>query len=204
MAKALVARQREQNPRDVHDNVYDLARTNPELVAKSVTKLARKKNQSDSQADSMAVAAREGMGMLIGVGATLGAAWLDGRVEADRDAMLAEWIGAGNAASDDCPVPWELEGVKDPATAFLGVPWLALPPLAFGAFYGLARSVRPKTINGRKTIPGFGESAMFYSMVMTLAYGFGTYARGRSFCSRERAISRGEVQISIAPKSEAA
>ncbi len=204
MPKALVARQREQNPRDVYDNVHDLARTNPELVAKSVTKLARKKNQSDSQADSMAVTARESVGMILGIGATIGAAWLDGRVEADRDAMLAEWIAAGNAASDDCPVPWELEGVKDPATAFMGIPWLAIPPLVAGTLYGITRSVRPKTINGRRTMPGFLESTLFYSTIMTVAYGFGTFARGRSFCSRERAISRGDVQISIAPKAEAA
>ena len=204
MPKALVVRQREHNPRDVYDNVHDLARTNPELVAKSVTKLARKKNQSDSQADAMAVAARETVGVAVGVLATIGVAWLDGRVEADRDAMLAEWIAAGNAATEDCPVPWELEGVKDPATAFMGVPWLAIPPLVSGALYGIARSVRPKTINGRRTMPGFAESILYNSTIMTLAYGFGTYARGRSFCSRERAISRGDVQISIAPKSEAA
>lgn len=204
MAKALVARQREQNPRDVYDDVHDLARTNPAALAKNVTRLAKKKNASDGQADQMAKAARETVGVALGTLATVGVAWMDGRFEADRDAMLAEWMAAGNSASDDCPVPWELEGVKDPATAFMGIPWLAIPPLVSGVIYGAIRSMRPASINGRKTIPGFGESIFYNATVMTLAYGFGTYARGRSFCSRERAISRGDVVISIAPKSEAA
>jgi len=86
----------------------------------------------------------------------------------------------------------------------MGVPWLAFPPIVTGAMYGLTRSVRPATINGRKTIPGFFETSMMYATVMSIAYGFGTYARGRSFCARERAISNGNVVISIAPKSEAA
>jgi hypothetical protein len=204
MPKAIVARQREQNPRDVYDDAHDLARTNPSALAKNVAKLARRKNQSDGQADAMAAGARELTGVAVGTLATLGASMIDGRVEADRDAMLAAWIDEGNAASEDCPVPWELEGVKDPATAFLGVPWLALPPLVFGGLYGLTKMMRPKVVGGRKTMPGFLESMMYYSSLFTLAYGFGTYIRGRSYCTRERAIGRGDVQISITPKAEAA
>lgn len=204
MPKALVARQREHNPKDIYDDVHDLARTNPSALAKNVAKLARRKNQSDGQADAMASGARELFGVAIGTGMTVVASMIDGRVEADRDAMLAQWIAEGNAASEDCPVPWELEGVKDPATAFMGVPWLALPPLVFGGIYGLTKMMRPKVIGGRKTMPGFLETSMFYSSILTLAYGFGTYARGKSYCKRERAIGRGDIQISIAPKAEAA
>ncbi len=83
-----LARQRQINPKDVHDDVHDLARVNPEKLAHEVTKLARKKNHADGQLDAADAATSL---MLGGLGAIATAGLLalgTGAQPAQRDAGI--------------------------------------------------------------------------------------------------------------------
>src|SRR6266508_3078539 len=107
---------------DLADDVRDTARTNPEGLADSVVTLAQKKNAAivrEARAKNamkyMSAGATDFFATLGALVVTGGVGWLDGKMEATREAMIAEWEAAGNTSAV-CP-PWEL-GVKDPSVAF--------------------------------------------------------------------------------------
>ncbi len=203
MATKALARQRAFNPRDMYDDVHDLARVNPAAVAKNVTRLARRKNQSDGELDRAERASVELVGSLGAMAITGLVGHWDGKLEAVRDAMLADWEGAGNARAQDCPVPWDLEGVADPGSLFgkWWIPKLLIPPVVAGIGAVLA-AVPRKTVNGRMPMPGFIETLMTRTAQFTFTYAIASWARSKGFCQRAQQITNGTYQISITPAAE--
>jgi len=208
--KALVARQRAFNPRDFHDDVYDLARVNPSAAAKNVTRLARRKNQADGELDSAERTAIELVAMTAGVAITGLAAWWDGRIEAVRDAMLVQWETQappedqmqGAAGSAMC-LPWEVPGVADPGWYFGYVPKLLVVPAVAGLVAVLAAPKKPKH-GGRTPMPGFIATAAMRSAQFSFAYAVGSWARAKGYCQRETQITNGSYQVNITPPEEVA
>ncbi len=196
-----IARQRQFNPKDLFDDVHDLARVNPEKLAKDVVTLARKKNSGDGMLD----AADHATGML---GGTVGAiavtgllGLMAGKQNAQRDAMLAEWENQGNtlASSPRCS-PWEV-GVKDPTVAFWKIPWLAVAPLTAGGLWLLARRRRHKKTKGRRSIAGGFEVFLFQTMVLSGGLLAASSASNMGYCKRADQITSGTKTVSITPKT---
>ncbi len=203
MATKALARQRAFNPKDMHDDVYDLARVNPAKLAQNVTRLARRKNQSDGDLDRAERAAVELVGTVGAAAVTMLVGHWDGQIEAVREAMLAQWESAGNDASTNCPVPWEMEGVADPGTAFWVVPKLLIPPVLAGVGAILA-AVPRKAVGGRMPMPGFIETLLTRTAQFTFVYAVGSWARAKGYCKRAQQIDQGSYTISITPREDAA
>lgn len=207
MATQALARQRAFNPRDMHDDVYDLARVNPAALAKNVTRLARRKNQADGELDSAERTAIELVGMTTGVAVTALNAWWDGRIEAVRDAMLVQWEAqapteSSGGVSGLC-LPWEVPGVPDPGWIMGYIPKLLVIPAVAGVVAILAAPKKSKQ-GGRAPMPGFIATAAMRSAQFSFAYAVASWARAKGFCQREAQITSGTYQVSITPREDAA
>lgn len=191
-----LARQRQINPKDVHDDVHDLARVNPERLAKEVTKLARKKNHADGELDRADAATSL---MLGGLGALATAGFLalgTGAQNAQRDALINEWERRGNELDEVSPTPFE-RGVKDPTIAFWKVPWLAIPATLSGVAYWWANSARRSEVKGKRSIASGWE--IYFGLTSLLSTGLLVHkvVGDRSYTKRAHEIMSGVKRIEL-------
>lgn len=191
---ARTLRQKNFDARQYHDEAYDLARANPAALAKSVTQLARKKNAQDGaldKADSGTIELGAFVVMLASMSAML---WWDGRLKAQRDAMLAMWVAAGHPVEgEQCPMPWEVAGKTDPELLVGPVPKTALFPAAAAVIALVARASR-----GQKKVPGFWETAATRTAAGTFAILVAGMAQSKGYCQVERSIATGQTKVDIA------
>jgi hypothetical protein len=192
-----LARQRQLNPKDFHDDVHDLARVNPAKLAKDVTALARKKNAADAELD--AADATTSL-MLGGVGALATAAMIAvgaGSRNAERDKIIAEWESKGNDL-DSGPTPWEV-GVKDPTIAFWKIPWLAIPAAIAGTGYVIANRRRHGAAKGKRSIAGVGEVYLGFTSLFSTVMLIAKIASDRGFIKQAHLLTTGVKKVSITP-----
>lgn len=195
-----IERHRQFNPRDLHDDVHDLARVNPAAVANEVIKLARKKNSGDQALD----VAQRNTGLFFGTGGAVILTGIMGAIagsqNAQRDAMLAEWENQGNTTTGGLRcTPWQV-GVKDPTIAFWKIPWLAITPVVTAIAWGLtARRRRKHTPKGKKAIIGGGEIFFAMSTVLNGTLALADALSNQSYCKREAEITSGSAQVVLTP-----
>jgi len=119
MSSGKAALARRFNPKEYKTDALELMRSNPELAADAMTKLARTKNAaegelSDGQEATMGIISGTlASVMMLGVGN-----WI-GSDEEKAQAMITDWemSGAASIGADieQYPAPWDHpEGVKDP------------------------------------------------------------------------------------------
>ena len=196
-----IARQRQLNPKDLFDDVHDLARVNPEKLAKDVVTLARKKNSADGMLDAASHATGMLGGTFFALLTTGAVGWWAGKQNAERDAMLAEWESQGNTlASGVRCSPWEV-GVKDPTIAFWKIPKLALPPLISAAAWMLLRRRRRKSTKGKRSIAGGGEVFFFMNMILGSGLLLAQSLSNVGYCGIEKQITGGTKTVDITPKT---
>ncbi len=187
-------RQKNFDPGDYQEKVYDLARTNPALLAKTVTQVARKKNQNDGHLDKADAGTIELVSFVTLVGVTSGMMWWDGRLKAKRDATLAAWQAGGHAVGEGCPKPWEVAGKSDPETLIGPVPKVALVPAGSLLLWAVARIGRA----GKKSAAGMFETAMYRTSLTTFAVLVASLAQTKGYCGAEHEIVTGQTTINVA------
>lgn len=197
-----LARQRQFNPKDVHDDVHDLARVNPEKLAAEVTKLARKKNHADGQldqADAITSLTIGGIGAIVTAGAL---AVATGAQNAQRDALINEWERRGNEIDEVSPTPFE-RGVKDPTIAFWKIPWLAIPAALSGVAYVWANGARRAEAKGKRSIAGGWETYFGLTSLASTVLLVHKIVADRSYSKRAHLIMSGvkRVELKVAKAS---
>lgn len=191
-----LARQRQINPKDVHDDIHDLARVNPAELANQVTKIVRKKNQADGELDRADAATSLLFGGL-GALATAGVLAIGtGAQTAQRDALIREWELRGNELDEVSPTPWE-RGVKDPTIAFWKVPWLALPAIVSAGAYFWANSARHSSAKGKRSIAGAWEAYFGFTTIASTALLVHKVVADRSYSKRAHQIMSGVKRVEL-------
>jgi hypothetical protein len=139
-------RRRSFNAKDHREDVLGLAQDNPELLADTSTRLARRAHNQAIELESADESTKEllaFMGTLLVM--PLMGAWA-GRMDAERDELLAQWEaeGAGLVATTlvEHPAPWDHQmGASDPTKWWI-FPKLAVIPIGFAIASAISHSLR--------------------------------------------------------------
>jgi hypothetical protein len=182
-------RQKNFDAGDYQEKVYDLARTNPALLAKTVTQVARKKNASDGDLDKADSATIMLGAAIVMFGSIAGMLYWDGRMKAKRDAMIAAWEAQGNAV-EGCPKPWDVAGKTDPEMLIGPIPKTAIVP-AVASVVAVATAIG----RGKNKMPGFWETAATWTAVGTFSVLVGQLTQSKGFCQVEEGIQSGRIPL---------
>jgi hypothetical protein len=139
-------RRRTFNTKEYREDVLVLAKENPELLANSATKMARREHnqaQDLERADDTTKELAAFLGSLVVMG--LMGEWA-GRINARRDELITQWEneGAGMVGTtlDTHAQPWEhAQGAKDPGKIWI-FPKLAIIPLGSALAAGISSAFR--------------------------------------------------------------
>jgi len=187
------------NAKDYRSEAMDLIKTNPELAADSMTKLAGRKVRAENQVAEADNSTRDLGAAVISFALLSATGWWLGSMEAKRDLLVADWEleGAADVGANlqETPYPWDHErGVADPTTFFF-VPKLLVVPVVSGAIAGIISASRPKGSDPGTWERGFTITAIS-SFGLMLAKVVGRFAYERK---RKKMLADPNSVVSVVP-----
>lgn len=143
---ATAVQRRKFNPSEYKSEFLELAKANPELAADSATKLARRKRNAEVNVMD-ATEQTQNLLAFMGTMALMAAAgWWTGRMTAQRDALINDWMVEGAAMAQADPAqyeePWDHPQGKSDPTKWWIMPKLLVFPLVTGIAAATAASRR--------------------------------------------------------------
>lgn len=137
---------RKFNPSEYKSEFLELAKANPELAADSATKLARRKRNAEQNVGAATEQTQNLMAFMGTMAIMAVAGWWSGRMTAQRDALIDDWIVEGAAMAQADPTkyeePWEHPKGKSDPTKWWFMPKMLIFPLVTGLAAATAASRR--------------------------------------------------------------